>query len=90
MHRLHRRGRGRLFGVNIKGNNEFNVAHVVGAKLDVHESGDKLISVGVLVVLHTLDQGRSTVSNTNNCYTDFSAGLCTHFLPLLGYFLLIN
>src|SRR5262249_5004078 len=57
-----------LLGVHVKGGGELDVAHVVGAELDVHEARHPARRVCVLVVLHALDEGTRTVPDAHNGY----------------------
>ena len=45
-----------LLGVHVEGGDELHVADVVLAELHVHQAGHRGVLIGVLVVLHTLDQ----------------------------------
>ena len=46
-----------LLGVDVERGDELDVAHVVLTELDVHQTGDGRVLVGILVVLNALDQG---------------------------------
>ena len=43
-----------------------DIADVVAAELDVHQAGDRIVRVGVLVVLQALDQGRGAVAQPHD------------------------
>ncbi len=45
-----------LLGVDVERGRELDVADVVAAEVDVHEAGDRLGRIGVLVVLDALDE----------------------------------
>ncbi len=45
-----------LLRVNVEGGDELHVADVVLAQLDVHQAGHRGVLIGVLVVLHTLNE----------------------------------
>ena len=55
-----------LLRVDVEGRDDADVADVVAAELDVHQAGDRLVRVGVLVVLQTLDQGRGAVAQPHD------------------------
>jgi len=43
---------------------------VVAAKIDVHQAGDLIVRVGVLVVLDALDEGVGAVADSDDRYAD--------------------
>jgi hypothetical protein len=61
-----------LVGVDIEGGAEFDIAHVIAAQAHVHQTGNQLIRIGVLVKLHSLNQGRGAITDTNDGHSDFS------------------
>ena len=78
-----------LLGVDVERSDELHVADVVLTELDVHEAGDRLGLVGILVVVDALNQGRGAVTHAHNGYAHRGAVL-THgrVLLLSGMFLL--
>ena len=60
-----------FFSIDVECGAEFDVAHVVAAEADVHQSGDHERWIGVTIKLDTLHQGRSTVADTDDCDPDF-------------------
>ena len=42
--------------VNVKGSDKFNVANMIAAQVDVHQTGDEFIFVGIAVVVNPLHQ----------------------------------
>ena len=55
-----------LLGVDVEGGDELDVADVVAAEVDVHQAGDLLGRVGVLVVLDALDEGVGAVADADD------------------------
>jgi len=45
---------------------------VIAAKIDVHQAGDLLVVVGVLVVVDSLNQGGGAVAHANDCNANFA------------------
>ena len=45
-----------LVGINVEGGHEFDVANAVSAEIVVHEAGNLVFVLGVLVILDTLHQ----------------------------------
>src|SRR3984957_7141798 len=72
-----------LLGVDVERGNELNVPDVVRAELDVHQARHPARRVGVLVVLHALDEGTCAVPDPHNGYA-----YRTHEDLLLFYFIL--
>src|SRR5690606_14686314 len=54
---------------DVERGDELDVAHVVVTEDDMHEPGDRAVGVGVLVVLHTLDQGGGAVADSDDPYS---------------------
>ena len=54
-----------LVGVDVEGGGELDVAHVVAAQIHVHQAGDLLGGVGVLVVLDALHERARAVADTD-------------------------
>ncbi len=57
--------------VNFEGGNEFYVADVVAAIVDVHKSGYGGVFFCVFVVLGSLDEGACAIAYAYECYADF-------------------
>jgi hypothetical protein len=55
-----------LVGVDVEGRGELDVPDVVAAQVDVHEAGDVLVGVGVLVVVHALHEGARAVADADD------------------------
>ena len=55
-----------LLRVDVEGGDELDVADVVAAEVDVHQAGDFLGRVGVLVVLDALDEGVGAVADADD------------------------
>src|SRR6185295_3468831 len=55
-----------LLRVDVERGDDADVADVVAAKLDVHQAGDRLVGVGILVVLQTLHEGRGAVAKPHD------------------------
>ena len=62
-----------LLLVDVEGGDEFDVADVVAAEFDVHQAGDFLGRVGVLVVLDALDEGVGAVADPDDRDADLSS-----------------
>src|SRR5699024_8205110 len=58
-----------LLRVHVEGCDELDVAHVVRAELNVHQTGHPRIGGGVLVVMHALDERHRTVADAHDGYT---------------------
>ena len=59
-----------LLDVDVEGGRELDVAYVVAAEVDVHEAGDALPRIRVLVVLDPLHERRSAVADTDDRHAD--------------------
>ena len=59
-----------LVGVDIERRHELDVADVVAAELDVHQTGHALVRVGVLVELDALEQRARAVADTSDGETN--------------------
>ena len=59
-----------LGGVDVERRGEVDVADVVAAEVHVHQAGDELVRVGVLVELDALHQGRGAVAHADDRYVD--------------------
>ena len=70
--------------VDVERRDELHVGDVVLAEGHVHETRDRSGRVGVLVVVHALDQGGGAVANSHDCYS-----YRTHRDPFLGNELLV-
>src|SRR6516164_10965666 len=57
-----------LLGVHVKRGDEFHVAYVIGPELDVHQARNPAVRVGILVVLHALDEGTGAVPDADDGY----------------------
>src|SRR5262249_13435347 len=57
-----------LLGVHVERRDEFNVTHVIGAELHVHQARYPALRIGVLVVLDPLDEGTCAVAHTHDGY----------------------
>ena len=55
-----------LVGVDVERGRELDVAHVVAAEVDVHETGDRLVGIGVAVVLHALHERARAVADPHD------------------------
>ncbi len=61
-----------LLGVDVEGRDELDVLHVVAAEVDVHEAGDRLVGIGVLVVLDALDEAVGAVADADDRDADLA------------------
>src|SRR3954463_9745320 len=55
-----------LLRVDVERRDDADVADVVATELDMHQAGDRLVGVGILVVLQTLDQGRGAIAKPHD------------------------
>src|SRR5450755_1284996 len=55
-----------LLDVNVERGGELDVADVVAAEVDVHESGDRLARIGAAVVVHALDERAGAVADADD------------------------
>src|SRR3712207_2379291 len=55
-----------LVGVDVERRRELDVADVVAAEVDVHQPGHGLVGVGVLVVVHALDERGRAVPDADD------------------------
>src|SRR5699024_8061373 len=55
-----------LLAIDVEGRDELEVAHVVVAELDVHQSRDLLGGIRVAIVFHALDQGTRAVAQAGD------------------------
>src|SRR5690606_26134440 len=55
-----------LLGVNVERRDEFHVRDVVAAEVDVHQTRNAVVRVGVAVVLNALNQRRCAVPDTDD------------------------
>lgn len=55
-----------LLDVDVEGGDELDVTDVVAAQVDVHQTRDFLLRVGVLVVLDALDEGVGAVADPDD------------------------
>ena len=55
-----------LVGVDVEGGRELDVADVVAAEVDVHEPGDGLGGIGVLVVVDALHERGRAVADADD------------------------
>ena len=53
-------------GVDVEGRHELDVADVVAAEVDVHETGDELVVRGVAVVVHALHERGGAVADADD------------------------
>ena len=67
-----------LLAVDVERGDELHVADVVLAELHVHEAGDEVGRVSVLVVLDALDERRCAVAHADDCYA-----YRTHYCSLM-------
>ncbi len=56
---------------NVKRSGKLDIANMITAQVDVHQSRHNFIVLGVLVKLHTLNQGGGAITHPNECYPDF-------------------
>ena len=63
-----------LGDVDINGDSELDVADVISAQAGVHDAGDGLVVLGVLVIFHSLHEGGGAVADTDNGNTYFFTG----------------
>src|SRR6185437_489101 len=70
-----------LLGVHVECRDELHVAHVVGAELHVHQARYPAPRIGVLVVLHPLDEGTCAVTHTHDGYSYRTHEDCSCSLP---------
>ena len=66
--------------VDVEGGDHLDVADVVAAQDQVHETRDELVFRGFPVFVDALDKGRRTVAQADDCYVDLAVG--AHFLTL--------
>ena len=59
-----------LLAVNIESGNKLDIVDVVLAELNVHQTRDRGLGIGVAVVLHTLDERGGAVTHTNDGNTN--------------------
>ena len=64
------RSRPTFLRVDVEGGDELDVADVVVAELDVHQTGDALVGLRVAVVVHALDERAGAVADTDDRYAD--------------------
>ena len=57
--------------IDVEGGDEFDVAHMVIAQLHVHEAGNLIGGIGILIVMDALDKGGSAVAGADDGDTDF-------------------
>jgi hypothetical protein len=60
---------------DIEGGGELDVADVVAAQVDVHEAGDELLGVRVLVVLDSLEEGVCAVAHADDGHAHLAVGV---------------
>jgi hypothetical protein len=65
-----------LLGVHVERGDEPHVGDVVVAEGHVHEARDTVVRIGVLVVLHALDEGRGAVTHTDDGDADGAHRVC--------------
>ena len=58
--------------VDVEGGHELDVADVVAAELDVHQAGDEVVLLGVLVVVAALDQAAGAVADADDRDADLA------------------
>ena len=63
-----------LAAVDVEGGDELEIAHVVAAKVDVHQAGHERLWRGVVVLVDALDQGRGAVADTDESDADRAPG----------------
>ena len=61
-----------LLGIDVEGSDELDVADVIAAEVHVHEAGDLLGGIGVLVVLDALDEAVGAVADTDDRDADLA------------------
>ena len=61
--------------VDVEGGHELDVADVVAAEVDVHQPGDEVVVLGVLVVVAALDEAARAVADADDRDADLLAGL---------------
>ena len=58
--------------VDVEGGHELDVADVVAAEVDVHQPGDEVVVLGVLVVVATLDEAARAVADADDRDADLA------------------
>src|SRR5690348_1822303 len=58
--------------VDVERRRKLDVVDVIATEIDVHQPGDEVVLLGVLVVLDTLDQRRCAVPYADDGNADFS------------------
>src|SRR4029079_10501163 len=56
-----------LLSVDVKRSAEFDIANVIAAKIDVHQTWNELVFRGVLVILDPLNECRRAIPDADNC-----------------------
>src|SRR5581483_11640763 len=69
-----------LLLVDVEGGAELDVADVVAAEVDVHQARDEVLRVGVLVVLHTLDERGRAVAHADDRHPNLLAHCATSLI----------
>jgi hypothetical protein len=59
-----------LLAVDVERGDELDVTDVVATEVDVHQTWDPRVTVGVAVELDALDEGRGAVAHANNGDSD--------------------
>ena len=73
-----------LLGVDVERGDELDVADVVRAELDMHQARHPTSRVGVLVVLHALDEGTCAVPDAHDGYPYRTHKDCSYLSLLSG------
>src|SRR5262249_53923883 len=70
-----------LLGVDIERGHELQVPHMIGAELHVHQARHPAVRVGILVVLHALDEGTGAVAESDDGYPYRTHSDCSYLQP---------
>jgi len=60
--------------IDFEGSNKSNVANVIAAKVNVHQSWNLGVAAGIFVVLNSLNKGGGAVSDSSYCDLDTHGG----------------
>ena len=72
--------------VDVEGGHELDVADVVAAEVDVHQPGDEVVLLGVLVVVAALDEAARAVADADDRDADLAVAAAPGARPgVLGW-----
>src|SRR6185295_5439523 len=70
--------------VDVEGGDELDVADVVAAQVDVHQPGDEVVLLGVLVVVPALDEAARAVAHADDRDADLAVAAAPRAGPRVG------